>query len=283
MPQSISLLQDRAVFKISGSEAKTFLQGLVTADLESLADGQASHAGLLTPQGKIMFDFFTLAQSDGWLIDCAGEQTDEIIKRLTFYKLRADVQLEKLEEWGVAASWGEAVSIPDEIIIYDDPRLKKLGQRLIGPVTMLAALENKSNQAYHQHRIGLGVPDTSDIGTSQTFPHEANFDQLGGVSFTKGCYVGQEVVSRMQHRGTARSRIILAELAQPLATELTVDNQELSANGKKIGQMLSVIDRQGLALVRLDRAKKAMEEGHAILVGDIPVTLKKPEWANFEM
>ena len=279
MPQLISILPDRAIFKISGSEAKTFLQGLVTADLEKLEDGQASHAGLLTPQGKIMFDFFALAQKDGWLIDCSTDQVDDIIKRLTFYKLRADVNLEKLQDWGIAASWGEPVSVPDEIIVYDDPRLKQMGQRLVSPMTMLSPLENQPAQSYHAHRIGLGVPDTPDIGSSQTFPHEANFDQLGGVSFTKGCYVGQEVVSRMQHRGTARSRIIMVELAD----ELTGDEREITANDRKIGQMLSVAGTKGLAIVRLDRAKKAMEEGHAILVGDIPVKLKKPDWANFEM
>ncbi len=279
MSQSISLLTDRAVFKISGSEAKTFLQGLVTADLESIEDGQASHAGLLTPQGKIMFDFFCLAQGDGWLIDCAADQIDDIIKRLTFYKLRADVSLKKLDTLAVAASWGEKPQAPDDVICYDDPRLAEMGQRLIGPTTMLSALVNETEETYHAHRIFHGVPDTIDIGSSQTFPHEANFDQLGGVSFTKGCYVGQEVVSRMQHRGTARSRIIFAQLGG----EITGDEREISANGKKIGQMLSVVGTQGLAIIRLDRAKKALEEGHAILIGDVPITVKKPQWATFEM
>ncbi len=283
MSQSISLLPDRAVFKISGSQAKTFLQGLVTADLEKLEDGQASHAGLLTPQGKIMFDFFCLAQEDGWLIDCAAGQIDDIVKRLTFYKLRADVSLKKLDTLAVAASWGEKPKAPDDVICYDDPRLAEMGQRLIGPTAMLSALANQTEQSYLLHRISHGVPDTIDIGSSQTFPHEANFDQLGGVSFTKGCYVGQEVVSRMQHRGTARSRIIPVELGGQLAAELKDDEREISANSKKIGQMLSVVGNQGLAIVRLDRAKKALEEGHSITVGDVPIAIKKPQWAKFEM
>jgi folate-binding protein YgfZ len=137
---------------------------------------------------------------------------------------------------------------------------------------------NSNPDAYHLHRIKLGIPATSDIGSSQTFPHEANFDQLGGVSFTKGCYVGQEVVSRMQHRGTTRSRII------PITFdgEMSEPNAEIRAGGKKIGHILSTISGNGLALVRLDRAKSALETGDAIQADGKGVELYKPDWLKFK-
>lgn len=278
MSQSIAILSDRAVFEITGADAPGFLQGLVTSDLEPLTSGQASHAGLLTPQGKIMFDFFALRQDDGFLVDCPASQIDDLVKRLTFYKLRAQVDIAVRPEQAVAAVWGGDTP-PDTVTVFADPRLVEMGWRIIGQRTEVEALSNTTQDAYDRHRIALGVPDSVDIGTSQTFPHEANFDQLGGVSFTKGCYVGQEVVSRMQHRGTARSRIVPVRFDG----EMNETGAEIRAGGKKIGQMLSVVSGQGLALVRLDRAKSASESGVAIEADGKALTLIKPQWATFDM
>ena len=277
MSHSLTVLPDRAVFEITGEDAKGFLQGLVTSDVEQLATGSAAHAGLLTPQGKIMFDFFVIAQDNGYVIDCASSQTDEIVKRLSFYKLRAKVDIATKTELAVAAVWDEEVAT--ELLQFNDPRIEKMGQRVIGEPAALEVLSNAIPEDYLAHRIKLGIADTVDIGSSQTFPHEANFDQLGGVSFTKGCYVGQEVVSRMQHRGTARSRIIPVTFHG----EINPENGEIRSNGKKIGQMLSTVRDHGLALVRLDRAKSAREAGDVIEADDKTLTLIKPEWATFEM
>jgi len=279
MSKSISLLPDRAVFTINGQDAKGFLQGLVTSDVENLGDGQASHAGLLTPQGKIMFDFFVIGQADGFLIDCATSQIDEIVKRLGFYKLRAQVEITTQPDLAVAAMWGGDGDLSDGILVVDDPRLADMGQRLIAKENELEPLINAQSAHYHKHRILAGVPDTKDIGSSLCFPHEANFDLLGGVSFTKGCYVGQEVVSRMQHRGTARSRII------PVSFDGNIDepNAEIRAGSKKIGHMLSVVDNHGLALVRLDRAKSARDAGDLIEANGKVLTLVKPQWASFDL
>ncbi len=277
MSHSFTVLPDRAVFDISGDDAKGFLQGLVTSDVEQLANGDAAHAGLLTPQGKIMFDFFVIGQNNGYVIDCAVSQIDEIIKRLTFYKLRAKVEIAAKPDLAVAAVWDENVSTG--LLQFDDPRLAGMGQRVIGDPAALAALSNATPDDYLAHRITLGIADTADIGSSQTFPHEANFDQLGGVSFSKGCYVGQEVVSRMQHRGTARSRIIPVSFEG----EISEPNADIRAGGKKIGQMLSTVSGHGLALVRLDRAKSASEAGDVIEADGTALMLIKPEWAKFEM
>jgi len=277
MSHSFTVLPDRAVYDISGDDAKPFLQGLVTSDVEQLADGEAAHAGLLTPQGKIMFDFFVVGKPDGYVIDCAASQIDEIIKRLTFYKLRAKVDIVAKPELAVAAVWDEDVST--ELLQFNDPRLTGMGQRVIGDPAALTALSNATADDYLLHRITLGIADTADIGSSKTFPHEANFDQLGGVSFTKGCFVGQEVVSRMQHRGTARSRIIPVSFEG----EFSEANAEIRAGSKKIGQMLSTVRGHGLALVRLDRAKSATEAGDVIEADGKALTLIKPDWATFDM
>jgi len=279
MSQSITILPDRAVFEISGPEANGFLQGLVTNDVENLGAGSAAHTGLLTPQGKIMFDFFVIGQADGFLIDCASSQIDDLVKRLGFYKLRAKVEINTRSDLAVAASWGDHPQNSDDMLIIDDPRLAAMGQRLIAPEDVLEPLSNLQPNDYHLHRIVAGVADTVDIGSSQCFPHEANFDQLGGVSFTKGCYVGQEVVSRMQHRGTARSRIVSVSFNG----QMSEPHAEIQAAGKKIGHMLSAVDNHGLALIRLDRAKSAIEAGDLIEANGKSLELIKPQWANFEM
>lgn len=278
MTQSIATLPDRAIFEIIGDDAKGFLQGLVTSDVEQLADGKASHAGLLTPQGKIMFDFFVIGQSDGYLIDCACSQIDEIIKRLTFYKLRAKVDIAAKPEMAIAATWGEYETLEGNFLVVDDPRLAEMGRRIVGNKGALETLSNSTSDAYHLYRIKQGIPDTVDIGSSQTFPHEANFDQLGGVSFTKGCYVGQEVVSRMQHRATTRSRIIPVTFDG----EIKEANAEIRAGGKKIGHMLSTMPGNGLALVRLDRARSALEAGDAIEADGKGLEMYKPDWLKFK-
>lgn len=267
------------MFEINGQDAKSFLQGLVTSDVETLGDGQAAHAGLLTPQGKIMFDFFIVGQVDGFLIDCATSQIDELVKRLGFYKLRAQVEITVRPNLTVAASWGQKCDSHQGLLIVDDPRLAAMGQRIIADKADLEPLSNAQPDDYHLHRIITGIPDTVDIGSSLCFPHEANFDLLGGVSFTKGCYVGQEVVSRMQHRGTARSRIMPVTFDGKIGEP----NAEIRAGGKKVGHMLSVVYNHGLALVRLDRAKSARDASELIEADGKALNLIKPQWATFDI
>lgn len=280
MSISICKLPERAVFEITGPEARSFLQGLVTADVESLEPGNAAHAGLLTPQGKIMFDFFVFATNTGFLIDCATSQKPELMKRLTFYKLRADVEIVARDDLAVAAAWGAQPQPIDDVTIFADPRLQEMGARLLATPEVLQGVENTDAHAYHLHRISHGIADTdADIGSSEMFPHEANFDQQASVSFKKGCYVGQEVVSRMQHRGTARSRIVPVVFAGDAPEPKT----EIRAGGKKIGQVLSVVGNRGLALVRLDRAQQAVTAGDTLTANEMPVSLEKPAWAKFDM
>ena len=207
-----SLLPSRAVLRIGGADARKFLQGLVTNDIDKAQGGAAVHTGLLSPQGKILFDFFAVPDGDGFLIDVAEDKAAELMKRLGFYRLRAAVEIAAAPSLAVAAAWGGPPRLPEGAIAYADPRLPELGFRLLVPKATNAAdlgCEPSGEVDYHALRIRLGVPEGGrDYAFGDAFPHEALFDQLNGVDFAKGCYVGQEVVSRMEHRGTARKRIV---------------------------------------------------------------------------
>ena len=281
-------LSDRAVLRLTGADARSFLQGLVTADVDHLSDSQALYAGLLTPQGKILFDFFLAQRGDDIFIDCAKPQVADLLKRLTFYKLRAAVEIADVsDEQSVVAVWGD-VAEPAEAgtVAYTDPRFARAGLRLLVPAGNAdgagrgLGAEPADEAAYHAHRIALGLADSvRDIGSGEHFPHECNFDQIGGVDFKKGCYVGQEVVSRTEHRGTARKRMVPLHFdgAAPDA------GTEITGNGKAVGEVLSTAGTRALGLIRLDRAQSALDADGELSAGDDLVHLDKPEWARFDL
>jgi folate-binding protein YgfZ len=269
----LTRLAGRAVLSVVGLEAGGFLQGILSADVQNLGEGEATHTALLTPQGKILFDFFVLKSPEGYLIDCSQRQKDELLKRLAFYKLRAKVQISEKPEWGVGVS-SQDVTIG---LCFVDPRESRLGWRTLAPLSDLPLGEEAS---WRKARIALGLPDTDeDIGSSELFPHEANLDQLGGISFTKGCFVGQEVVARMQHRGTARKRILPVSLAE----EISAGRSEIKAGDATIGTILSQDGLDALALIRLDRLADAIAVGAKLLTNGVEVHVKKPSWARFEV
>ena len=272
MALSTTRLGDRAAIEVAGPDARVLLHDILTADIADLGDGMATHAALLTPQGKILFDLFVVAQGDGFLLDCAAAQAEALIRRLTLYRLRRAVTFTLRDDLAVAAAWGEAEAPPlAGGIVYADPRLAAAGFRLIVPRQSADSLANAAPAAYHAHRIGLGLPDSeADIGSGAVFPHEANMDLLAGVSFTKGCYVGQEVVARMQHRGTARSRFVPVTAAAPLPAP----GSEVTAGGRRIGKLTSVAGHSGLALLRLDR----LGDGAGLAADGVAVEAALPEW-----
>jgi folate-binding protein YgfZ len=272
LPFATQKLASRAVISVAGDDAKDFLQNLVTADIDGLGPGQATYSALLQPQGKILFDFFILAENGRYAIDCSKAQKPDLLKRLTFYKLRARVTLaDSDEEVGVAAAK------PGNGLSYTDPRAAQLGQRLI---TGKGGLPEGDQEAYRGGRIRLGIADSDeDIGSGELFPHEANLDQFGAVSFRKGCFIGQEVVSRMEHRGTARSRIVPVYAPKGAATK----GSAITAGDKTIGTLLSASDKDALALIRLDRLKDAVEAGEGLLTEAGPIHVRKPGWARFDV
>lgn len=267
-------LTNRSVLKLEGLEASSFLQALITQDI-NLLDKQASlYTGLLSPQGKILFSFFIHRQKNDYLIDCASTFCDALLMRLNMYKLRADIHV-----MDVSAEFGVVVSASGKSdLSAPDPRCADLGMRA---VIVKSEIKPGSflERDYHLHRLRLGIADCDEIGSGQYFPHECNFDQLHGVSFTKGCFIGQEVVSRMEHRGTARSRIVPFSSGDDV---LKVD-APVACGDVKLGSVISFLDGHGLALIRLDRLKKTDTQNTPILAGSSPIKLIQPTWANFNI
>jgi tRNA-modifying protein YgfZ len=276
-----SVLPSRAVLHVRGPDARKFLQGLITNDVGKAQGGAAIHAGLLSPHGKILFDFFVVADGDGLLLDVARDKAGELAQRLNFYRLRAQVEIAEEPAFAVAAAWGESPGLPEGALAYSDPRLAALGVRLLLPKgTDLAALgcEAQPEADYHALRIGQGIPEGGrDYAFGETFPHEALFDQLNGVDFAKGCYVGQEVVSRMEHRGTARKRVVPVEGEAALPGSGAI----VEADRVPIDTLGSVSGASGLALIRLDRAEAALAAGKSMTAGGVKIALQRPAFARF--
>lgn len=280
---SIAELTDRTAIRVTGDDAHKFLQDVVTNDVTRAVDGKAVHAALLTPQGKILFDFFLLDRGDHFLLECARDTVDELIKRLMFYRLRAAVEFEDLSnEVRIWAAWQGDPACDDDAVKFADPRVETLGFRVVAPVSSEMAdtgCKLSSEDAYHGHRISLGVPEAGkDYALGETFPHEADYDQLDGVDFHKGCYVGQEVVSRVEHRGTARKRIVPVRGASELSA-----GEQVSGGDSEIGVMGSVSGDRGLAMIRLDRAEKAISQGRELRAGNVDIALEQPSWASFDV
>jgi len=288
----MALLPDRGVVRVAGPDAEKFLNGTITADLDVLARQAAAHSALLTPQGKILFDFFVTRTPEGegtFLLETDRELADGLAKRLRMYMLRANVKAENVSAaFEVAAVWGGSPAAHDKLVVYEDPRLAEMGLRVVAPVPpgLAAAQDNVAGdvervaaEAYHAHRIALGVPEAGkDFPIGDTFPHEADLDLLNGVSFEKGCFIGQEVVSRMKHRGNVRKRVVPVEGAAPLRSRAPI-----TVGGAEIGSIGSVAGVHGLALIRLDRAAEAAAKGQVLLADGVAVTLRKPVWADFEL
>lgn len=284
-----AFLPDRGVIRITGDDAQTFLQGLITNDMRLLDTQRAIHAGLLSPQGKILFDLFVIKTDNGYLLEAQRTQIPALIQRLSLYKLRAKVEIiDCSAEFTVTAVWdGDADAILDSegMIAFRDPRLPALGYRLLLTLAsdnMPAELDCKpvARDEYDVHRIMLGVPEGGkDYAFGEAFPHEALFDQLNGVSFSKGCFIGQEVVSRMQHRGTARKRIV------PIAGDVYLPDPgaEIRTGAATIGTLGSTAGDRALAMIRIDRAADAAAKGEPLMAGNSIIKIKLPEWATFKI
>lgn len=254
-----TVLPDRAVVEVTGPDAASFLQGLVTNDVAKASGGSAIYAALLTPQGKIIYDFLITPIEGGYLLDCAKATTADLVARLKKYKLRAKVTIADRADVSIIASTEPLANG------FPDPRLPTLGFRAAQANTTVG----NHAVAYHAHRIALGVPDSSDIPSETLFPLDCNFEELHGVDFAKGCYVGQELTARMKHRASARRRIlpVSGPTLPPPGTSLTLGATE-------IGDMMGSVDSHGLAIIRLDRLGDATEA----TAGGMPVRIGRPSY-----
>jgi len=283
-----ALLPERGVVKVSGDDARRFLNGLATNDIGKLAPGAACFAALLTPQGKIIVDFIVAKAAaedgDGFFLDCPRSLAPALVEKLNFYKLRAGITVENLSDaLGVLAVWDGSGS-SEYGLNYADPRLAALGWRVILPPNVAAEATGDLGarlveaESYDAHRIALGIPRGGhDFAYGDAFPHEADMDQLGGVDFDKGCYIGQEVVSRVEHRASARNRVV------PVGFDDfgPMPGLPVMAGDKPVGVSGSSAKDKGLALLRLDRVADALATATPLTCGGIALRVVKPAWAHF--
>ncbi len=262
-------LDDRGMIRVQGPEARGFLQGLVTCQMNKIAPDQPAFGALLSPQGKILYDFFIhQAGEEGFLIDVPRDLVGDLIRRLMMYRLRAKVDVSDVSQViGVLALWGDEAAALRAQGAMPDPRSPSFGWRLIGPRDSFKAMPGQDEDAssYEARRIAFALPRGGlDFAYGETFPHEANMDRLHGLDFHKGCYVGQEVVSRVQHRGLARRRIVRVQCgdgAPDVGTPILAGESEIGVMGSSLGPL-------GLAMLRLDRVKEAMEQGLVVRAQD---------------
>lgn len=246
-----ALLPDRALLFLSGKEARPFLQGLVTVNMEKISSTHPAYGLLLSPQGRYLHDFFILEWDNGLLLDTQASRAEELRKRLKLYKLKRDVQFESLE-LSVTAVWGDAPV--GQGVVIEDPRNAHMGWRVYGA----AQPEGVSDSAaYEMHRLSLGVIDAGrDMSVDRSLPLDFGMEQFNAVDFTKGCYVGQEVTARMHYK--AQPRRAVHKVRSQDGKALPEKGTTILAGEEKAGEMLSSQASQGLALIKRDMADKSL-------------------------
>ena len=280
-----TFLADRALVSVSGPDAEHFLQNILTVDLDGLGNAEAKPGALLAPQGKILFDFLvSRAGETAFRLECRADIADDFVRRLMFYRLRAKADISKQDQTVVAVSWrsdsnaSQSDSAASSVDSSKGARDTRFGARVFRFYDAALPTPDATEADWHAFRLSHGVAESGDdYALNDAFPHDVLLDQLDGIGFKKGCFIGQEVVSRMQHRGTARRRVLLVEADSPLpapGTELTVD-------GRPVGTLGSVSGMHGLAIARIDRVKTAMDAGQEISAGGVTLSLAIPGWARF--
>jgi len=279
----IARLTDRGVVSVRGPDSEKLLQGLVTNEIEGLTEGEARFAGLLSPQGKILFDFFVVKVADGYFLDVPAAKAPDLVKRLTMYKLRADVTItDETADFAIHAVWdngAEALTATRTCVHFNDPRDPAMGIRWLmqSPPPPEKQVVELAHLDYDALRVRLGVPEGGkDYDFGDAYPHEADFDLLHGVSFTKGCYVGQEIVARMQNKTVVRKRVVKISSATPLTSGANVLLGDVP-----IGRVGTVDGLHGLAMVRLDRAAEAQDKGQRLRAGSAPIDIEPHSLANY--
>ncbi len=280
----IAMLVDRGVVSVTGPDARSFLDNIITNDMDLLDKQDAIHAALLTPQGKILFAFFVVRTPAGYLLETDLDQTAALAKRLAMYKLRAKVEIKDAAgEVVVVVSQGDVRARPQGAITFVDPRCERLGDRVLLPAPMVGELLGRMGaqrmlaETYHGRRIVQGVPEAGmDYVLGDTFPHEANFDRFNGVSFTKGCFVGQEVVARMQNKTVVRKRVV-----RITGAGLLTSGADICIGEVVIGRVGTVAGSSGLAMLRLDRVAEAAEKGQALTSEGLAITVESEAMESY--
>lgn len=284
---------NRGLLLLSGSEVDTFLQGLVSNDVTQADGTKAVYSAFLTPQGKFLYDFFMIRTDKGVILDCRTDDIPAFSKKLKMYKLRSDVALEDVSgDYQVCALFGGGVDsllpadtdqrvMEDGSIIYRDPRLASAGLRLLALETLdMSSLgaEAASDAEYQQHRISLGLPEApSDLITDKSILLESGFDELNGVDWKKGCYMGQELTARTKYRGLIKKRLVPIQIDGELSS-----GDDVLADGKVVGDVRSVEHGIGIAMIKLDalRQHSSFDAGQAKVSVDLPNWIHLPDPAE---
>ncbi|MEM9575114.1 MAG: folate-binding protein [Pseudomonadota bacterium] len=261
------ILGDRSLVAFSGPDAEHLLHNVVTCNVEALVAGVAQIGALLTPQGKIMFDFLVSRnENDDFIVEIAKENAPAFMQKMIMYRLRSKVEISESSESFVRISWSDESSSSNKGL--RDTRFSK--NVVMREYLDAGTITDRSE--WDQLRIDNGVPESGrDYALGDAFPHDVSLDQNHGVDFQKGCYIGQEVVSRMHHRHTARRRLLIATCEGELDTEAAI-----TSGGKALGTVGTVVGNQALALCRIDRVEDATKSGSPILAGKAPITLTIP-------
>lgn len=279
---AIIQLSDRATIRVAGPDAEHFLQNILTVDLDRLEPGMVKPGALLAPQGKILFDFLISRDGqDAFLLECRAEIADDFLRRLTMYKLRAKAEISKQDQAIVVIRWDADSNASEtdstgfwlrDARFPETVRVERSYSAQVSP--------DAETAEWTRLRIAHGIAESdSDYALNDAFPHDVLLDELDGVGFRKGCYVGQEVVSRMQHRGTARRRVMIVDAQEPLPAAGT----DIKANGRSIGTLGSVDGTRGLAIVRTDRVGSALADGMQIMADEVALSLSIPAWAKYTL
>lgn len=288
-------LYGRGLVAVSGDDARDFLQGLISNDMSRVSGDRAIYGAMLTAQGKFLHDFFVLSLEDEILLDCEAARTDDLIKRLNMYKLRARVEIsDRSADFVVAAIFGDGVAsalgLTDEPgaaasfgggVAYMDPRLAAMGARAVvsdADALTGAGLVATTPDDYERLRLKLGLADGSrDMVVEKAILLENGFDELQGVDWEKGCYTGQELTARTHYRGLIKKRLMPVRIIGPLPASGT----PVMLGDTTAGEMRSSFGDRGMALIRLEHFRTAINDGFPMSAGDASIVPEQPDWARF--
>lgn len=292
-----TILETRGLIRVAGKDARGFLQGLISNDIHKVGPDQAIYAAFLTPQGKYLFDFFVFEMDGAAWLDCEADRAADFRKRLSIYKLRTEVAIEERNgEFVVAAVFGEGAAQALGLsataghaanlgggVVFVDSRLAEAGARAVLPagdaetVLTRAGLNRATFEDYDAHRIRLGLPDGSrDMVVDKTTLLEAGFDELNGIDWNKGCYMGQELTARTRYRGLVKKRLVPVTIDGPVPASGT----PILLGGKEVGEMRSALPGAGLALMRIEHLSGTGAGQKEFLAGNARLTPRSPKWAN---
>ena len=283
-------LENRGLIRIEGPDARDFLQGLVSQDMQRVTANQAVYSAFLTPQGKFLYDFFGVELDGALILDCEGARRSDFFKRLSMYKLKSDVVLSDVtddfhvfavlndaQKIGLGDARGQSVAFGAGVV-YVDPRLAAMGARVILPDPSAlsdAGIQPGSLTDYERTRLKLALPDGSrDMDVDKALLLEYGFEELDGVCFTKGCFMGQELTARTRYRGLVKKRLLPVTIDGPTPEPGT----PLMAGDKQAGDMKSAQGDTGLALVRLDQ----LTDGATFSANGATITPHVPDWVVFQ-